>query len=120
MRNSELNTGIEVFDEKGEVVGTSKVAAKKVTQDVLMCMCSKGPNSLYSYGDVWNRKPYRTFALHNNHFPCWRTGGSHYRGHGLVSYECGLCCVQYTYVSPSIDLGAIAGFSESVRMHTFV
>ena len=117
MRNSELKTGIEVFDDKGEVVGTSKVAAKKVTQDVLMYMCS---NSLYSYGDVWNRKPYRTFALHNNHFPCWRTGGSHYRGHGLVSYECGLCCVQYTYVFPSIDLGAIAGFSENVRMHTFV
>ena len=46
MRNSELKTGIEVFDEKGEVVGTSKVAAKKVTQDVLMCMCSKGPNAL--------------------------------------------------------------------------
>ena len=42
MRNSELNTGIEVFDEKGEVVGTSKVAAKKVTQDVLMYMSSKG------------------------------------------------------------------------------
>ena len=40
MRNSELRTGIEVFDEKGEVVGTSKVAAKKVNQDVLMCMCS--------------------------------------------------------------------------------
>ena len=36
MRNSELRTGIEVFDEKGEVVGTSKVAAKKVSQDVLM------------------------------------------------------------------------------------
>ena len=48
MRNSELRTGIGVFDEKGEVVGTSKVAAKKVSQDELMCMCSKGPNALYS------------------------------------------------------------------------
>ena len=36
MRNSELRTGIEVFDEKGEVVGTSKVAVNKVSQDVLM------------------------------------------------------------------------------------
>ena len=36
MRNSELKTGIEVFDEKGEVVGTSKVAAKKVSK---MCLC---------------------------------------------------------------------------------
>ena len=62
MRNSELKTGIEVFDEKGEVVGTSKVAAKKVSQDVLMCMCSKGPNALYSYGEVWNRN--HTTALH--------------------------------------------------------
>ena len=58
MRNSELRTGIEVFDEKGEAVGTSKVAAKKVSQDILMCMCSKGPNALYNCGEVWNRKPY--------------------------------------------------------------
>ena len=42
MRNSELKTGIEVFDEKGEAVGTSKVAAKKVNQgvykDALYCI----------------------------------------------------------------------------------
>ena len=43
MRNSELKTGIEVFDEKGEVVGTSKVAAKKVSQDVLCVCVAKGP-----------------------------------------------------------------------------
>ena len=48
------------------------------------------------------------------------TGGSHYRGHGPVSYEHRLCCVQYPYVFPSIDLGVIAGLSESVCMHTFV
>ena len=30
MRNSELVEGIEVFDKNGTVVGTSKVAAKKV------------------------------------------------------------------------------------------
>ena len=30
MRNSELSTGIEVFDKAEQVIGTSKVAAKKV------------------------------------------------------------------------------------------
>lgn len=30
MRNHELREGIEVVDEKGEVIGTSKIAAKKV------------------------------------------------------------------------------------------
>ena len=57
MRNSELRTGIEVFDEKGEVVGTSKVAAKKVSKMCYACV-AKGPNALYSCGEVWNRKPY--------------------------------------------------------------
>lgn len=30
MRNHELREGIEVVDEQGNVVGTSKIAAKKV------------------------------------------------------------------------------------------
>ena len=30
MRNNELNEGIDVVDDKNNVIGTSKVAAKKV------------------------------------------------------------------------------------------
>ena len=36
MRNNELKEGIEVFDKSGNVLGTSKVAAKKVCR----CVCT--------------------------------------------------------------------------------
>ncbi len=35
MRNHELTGGIEVVDDKGNVVGTSKIAAKKVSRNRL-------------------------------------------------------------------------------------
>ena len=38
MRQHELREGIEVVDEKGEVVGTSKIAAKKVSVCVSTCI----------------------------------------------------------------------------------
>ena len=59
MRNSELKTGIEVFDEKGEVVGTSKVAAKKVRarEDVYR----DAWHSCMACGEVWNGRVYMSF-----------------------------------------------------------
>ena len=36
MRNHELREGIEVVDEHGNVVGTSKIAAKKVNINLLI------------------------------------------------------------------------------------
>ena len=39
MRNSELNTGIEVVDEHGNVLGTSKAAARKVCTEICINSC---------------------------------------------------------------------------------
>ncbi len=38
MRNHELTEGIEVVDDKGNVVGTSKIAAKKVGLNRLLLL----------------------------------------------------------------------------------
>ena len=75
MRNSELKTGIEVFDEKGEVVGTFKVA------------CKEGePRCAYACVAMHFIVVVKCGVGNHTAFPM-QTGGRHYRGHGPVSCE---------------------------------
>ena len=44
MRNSELSEGIEVFDSSNSIVGTSQIAAKKVSKIIVQTNIHKTAN----------------------------------------------------------------------------
>ena len=45
MRSSELQQGIDVYDQQGNLVGTSKVAAQKVIKDLTSLFTSQDSTS---------------------------------------------------------------------------